>query len=66
MDDWADLESKASDVIARLMRPLIDTELSVVFYDLTTIEVSGESQVDRDLRAHGRSKRDRIERQSTC
>jgi hypothetical protein len=24
MDDWVGLESKATDVIARLMRPLID------------------------------------------
>jgi len=63
MDDWVELESKATDVIARLIRPLIDTHLSVVFYDLTTIEASGESEVKDDLRAHGRSKRDRIERQ---
>ena len=63
MDDWVELESKATDVIARLMRPLIDTDLSVVFYDVTTIEASGESEVKDDIRAHGRSKRDRIERQ---
>jgi transposase len=63
MDDWLDLESKACDVIARLMRPLIDTELSVVFYDVTTIEVAGESELAHDIRAHGRSKHDRIERQ---
>jgi len=58
-----DLESKACDVIARLMRPLIDTDLSVVFYDVTTIEVAGESELANDIRAHGRSKHDRIERQ---
>ena len=63
MDDWVDLESKACDVIARLMRPLIDTDLSVVFYDVTTIEVAGESELANDIRAHGRSKHDRIERQ---
>jgi transposase len=63
MDDWVDLEPKVTDVIAKLMRPLFDTELSVVFYDVTTIEVSGEAVVDDDLRAHGRSKNDRIERQ---
>jgi transposase len=45
------------------MRPLIDTELSVVFYDVTTIAVSGESEIEDDVRANGRSKRDRIERQ---
>jgi hypothetical protein len=63
MDDWVDLEPKVTDVIARLMRPLFDTELSVVFYDVTTIEVSGEAVLDDDLRVHGRSKNDLIERQ---
>ncbi len=39
------------------------TSLSVVLYDVTTIEASGESEVKDDIRAQGRSKRDRIERQ---
>jgi transposase len=63
MDDWVELEPKITDTVAKLMRPLFDTELSVVFYDVTTIEVSGEAVLEDDLRAHGRSKNDRIERQ---
>lgn len=63
MDDWVELEPKVNDVISSLMRPLIDTELSVVFYDVTTIVVSGETELDDDLRAYGRSKNDKIERQ---
>jgi transposase len=63
MDDWVELEPKVTDVIAKLMRPLFDTELSVVFYDVTSIEVTGEVVLEDDLRLHGRSKNDRIERQ---
>lgn len=36
--------------------PLIDRELSVVFYDLTTIRIHGEGEVEGDLRRYGRSK----------
>jgi len=40
-----------------LLRPLIDTELSVVFYDLTSIRVHGEGEcADEELRQYGRSK----------
>ena len=36
--------------------PLIDTELSVVFYDLTTIRIHGEAVVEGDIRQFGKSK----------
>jgi hypothetical protein len=49
--------------LALLMRPLLDQELSVVFYDLTTVEVTGEAQVDDDVRAHGMSKSGLVTRQ---
>lgn len=49
--------------LATLMRPLIDEDLSVVFYDLTTVEVSGEAVVADDVRAFGQSKTGRVERQ---
>ena len=45
------------------MRPLIDQDLSVVFYDLTTVQVAGESVQDGDVRAFGRGKSGLIERQ---
>jgi hypothetical protein len=34
------------DVVAGLLRPLIDQDLSVVFYDLTTIRAEGLSSVE--------------------
>lgn len=49
--------------LAVLLRPLIDHDLSVAFYDLTTVEVSGEAVLDEDVRVHGMSKRGAIERQ---
>ena len=49
--------------LAGLMRPLIDQDLSVVFYDLTTVQVAGESVLGGDVRAVGRAKSGLIERQ---
>ena len=49
--------------LATLMRPLIDQDLSVVFYDLTTVSVSGHSDLEEDVRAYGRAKSGLIERQ---
>jgi len=49
--------------LATLMRPLIDQDLSVVFYDLTTVEVAGEAVVADDVRAFGQSKSGQVERQ---
>jgi transposase len=45
------------------MRPLIDQDLSVVFYDLTTVSVSGQSDLEDDVRAYGRAKSGLVERQ---
>jgi hypothetical protein len=60
LDEHGDAINKR---LALLMRPLLDQELSVVFYDLTTIEVTGEAQVDDDVRAHGMSKSGLVARQ---
>jgi len=49
--------------LATLMRPLIDEDLSVVFYDLTTVEVSGEAVLADDVRAFGQSKSGLVARQ---
>ncbi|CAZ88409.1 transposase [Thiomonas arsenitoxydans] len=49
--------------LATLMRPLIDEDLSVVFYDLTTVEVAGEAVVADDVRAYGMSKSGMVARQ---
>jgi len=52
IDDHADA---INERLALLMRPLIDQELSVVFYDLTTVKVHGEAVVDGDVRDFGKS-----------
>jgi len=44
------------DTLAARLKPLIDQELSVVFYDLTSIRIHGEAEVADDLRRFGRSK----------
>jgi transposase len=49
--------------LATLMRPLIDQDLSVVFYDLTTVQVSGQTDLQDDVRAYGRAKSGLVERQ---
>jgi hypothetical protein len=51
------------DRLALLMRPLIDQDLSLVFYDLTTVQAKGMSEVQGDVRAHGKAKSGLIERQ---
>ncbi len=49
--------------LATLMRPLIDQDLSVVFYDLTTVEVTGQTDLEDDVRAYGMAKSGLVERQ---
>ena len=49
--------------LATLMRPLIDQDLSVVFYDLTTVSVTGQTDLEKDVRAYGRAKSGLVERQ---
>lgn len=49
--------------LATPVRPLIDDVLSVVFCDLTTVEVAGEAVVTDDVRAYGISKSGLVARQ---
>lgn len=42
--------------LARQIRPLVDQELTVVFYDLTTVRIHGDGEVDDDIRAYGMNK----------
>lgn len=44
------------DVLAGLLRPLLDQDLSIVFYDLTTLRLEGEATVAGELRHYGRAK----------
>ena len=60
LDEHADA---IADRLALLMRPLIDQELSVVFYDLTTVRIHGEHRLDGDVRVLGPSKEGGVARQ---
>jgi len=42
--------------IAEQLRPMLDQQLSVVFYDLTTVRIHGEAQLPDDVRAYGMNK----------
>lgn len=63
MDALMAHQDAVDECIAHLLRPLIDTELSVVFYDLTTIRTEGESEQERDVRAWGMAKEGTLARQ---
>jgi transposase len=63
MDALMDHQAAVDDCVAQLLRPLIDEDLSVVFYDLTTIRAAGLSQQDGDVRHFGMSKEGVIARQ---
>ena len=63
MDVLDEHSDKLGSRLATLMRPLIDQDLSVVFYDLTTVAVTGQSDLDDDVRAYGLAKSGLIERQ---
>lgn len=52
MDNTEAVESRVAD----LLKPMLDQQLSVVFYDLTTIRVHGEAVVEQDVRAFGLNK----------
>jgi transposase len=63
MDALMTHQDAVDDVVARLLRPLIDRDLSLVFYDLTTIRAAGLSEQDKDVRKYGMSKEGVIARQ---
>jgi hypothetical protein len=63
MDALMDHQASVDDCVAQLLRPLIDEQLSVVFYDLTTIRLEGLSQQSGDVRKFGMSKEGVVARQ---
>lgn len=63
MDALVDHQAEVDTVVANLLRPLIDQELSVVFYDMTTIRTEGASAQDGDVRQFGMAKEGLIARQ---
>ena len=56
MDALMDNVDRVEAELAKQIRPLVDQELTVVFYDLTTVRIHGEGEVDDDLRAYGMNK----------
>lgn len=63
MDALMDHQEAVDACVAQLLRPLIDEELSVVFYDLTTIRAEGASTQPADVRQFGMSKEGVVARQ---
>jgi len=56
MDALIERSDRVEAGVSRLLRPLLDQQLSVVFYDLTTVRIHGECEVANDLRAFGMNK----------
>jgi len=56
MDALMDQGEAVEAALARQIRPLVDRDLAVVFYDLTTVRIHGEGEVEDDLRAFGMNK----------
>jgi len=63
MDALMDHQVAVDEVVARQLRPMVDQDLSLVFYDLTTIGVEGHSEQSDDVRQYGMSKEGLIARQ---
>lgn len=63
MDALMDHQDEVDAVVAALLRPLLDQDLSVVFYDLTTIRSEGLVTVEKDVRKFGLAKEGLIARQ---
>ena len=63
MDALVDHKDEVDDVLSSLLRPMVDQDLAVVFYDMTTIRAAGLSQQDEDVRHFGMSKEGVIARQ---
>ena len=55
MDALLDHHEAVEQTVAGLLRPLVDQDLSVVFYDMTTIRAAGLSEQDQDIRKFGMS-----------
>lgn len=63
MDSLEAAQQAIEDTLGQLLRPLLDEELAVVFYDLTTVAVEGATVLPGDVRAVGRAKSGLFERQ---
>ena len=63
MDALVDHKAEVDNVMASLLRPLVDQDLAMVFYDMTTIRAAGLSEQEGDLRRYGMAKEGVVTRQ---
>ena len=56
MDALMDNVDRVEAELAKQIRPLLDRDLTMVFYDLTTVRIHGEGKVEQDIRAFGMNK----------
>lgn len=56
MDALMDRADAVETQVAAQLKPMLDQQLSVVFYDLTTIRIHGEAELPNDLRKYGLNK----------
>jgi hypothetical protein len=63
MDTLDECAEQMESALSGLLRPLIDQELSIVFYDLTTIRAEGAAEQVGEVRQFGLSKEGGIARQ---
>ena len=65
MNALVEHQDEVEVVLASLLRPLVDQDLAVVFYDMTTIRAAGLSEQISDVRQFGMSKEGVIARLSS-
>jgi transposase len=63
MDALMDNQDAVDGVVAGLLRPLVDSDLSLAFYDMTTIRAEGLSILEGDVRKFGMAKEGLIAKQ---
>jgi len=63
MDALVAQQEAVDTVLSGLLRPLVDQDLAVVFYDMTTIRTEGLSRQVDDVRQFGMSKEGMVARQ---
>lgn len=56
MDALEENKDAVEQAVANQLHPLLDQDLSVVFYDVTSVRIHGSAQLEDDLRAYGQSK----------
>ena len=63
MDALMEHQAAVDSVVADSLRPLMNSDLSLAFYDMTTIRAAGLSELEGDVRHYGMAKEGLIARQ---